>query len=91
MTDFDRQRLRVEALEKPLRRERRTHVIWWDEEEESERDVRLRVERMIAQGKAAPRRPLLLRFVEALSTPVVAPVMGLFGGRRDLLFVNPFK
>ena len=27
MTDFDRQRLRVEALEKPLRRERRTHVI----------------------------------------------------------------
>ena len=42
------------ALEKPLRRERRTHVIWWDEEEESERDVRLRVERMIAQGKAHP-------------------------------------
>jgi len=30
MTDFDRQRLRVEALEKPLRRERRTHLIWWD-------------------------------------------------------------
>jgi hypothetical protein len=52
MTDFARQRLRVERLEKPLRRERRTHVIWWDEEEESESDVRLRVERMIAQGKA---------------------------------------
>ncbi|MFZ1090360.1 MAG: hypothetical protein WAN75_14165, partial [Xanthobacteraceae bacterium] len=52
MTDFDRQRLRVEALEKPLCRERRTHVIWWDEEEE--RDVRLRVKRMIAQGKAHP-------------------------------------
>ena len=31
------------------------------------------------------------RFVEALSTPVVAPVMGLFGGRRDSLFVSPFK
>ena len=54
MTDVDRQRLRVEALEKPLRRERRTHVIWWDAEEERERDVRLRVERMIAQGKAHP-------------------------------------
>jgi hypothetical protein len=54
MTDFDRQRLRVEALEKPLRRERRTRLIWWDEEEESESDVRLRVERMIAQGKAHP-------------------------------------
>jgi hypothetical protein len=49
---FRSQRLRVEALEKPLRRERRTHLIWWDEEEES--DVRLRVERMIAQGKAHP-------------------------------------
>jgi hypothetical protein len=43
MTDFARQRLRVERLEKPLRRERRTHLIWWDEEEESESDVRLRV------------------------------------------------
>jgi hypothetical protein len=53
MTDVDRQRLRVEALEKPPRRERRTHLIWWDEEE-SERDVSLRVERMIAQGKAHP-------------------------------------
>ena len=52
MTDFDRQRLRVEALEKPLRGERCRHLIWWDEEEESESDVRLRVERMIAQGKA---------------------------------------
>jgi hypothetical protein len=54
MTDFARQRLWVEALEKPLRRERRTHLIWWDEEEESGSDVRLRVERMIAQGKAHP-------------------------------------
>jgi hypothetical protein len=27
---------------------------WWDAEEESESDVRLRVERMIAQGKAHP-------------------------------------
>ena len=53
MTDFDRQRLRVEALEKPLRCERCRHLIWW-EEEESESDVRLRVERMIAQGKAHP-------------------------------------
>ena len=53
MTDFDRQRLRVEALEKPPRRERRTHLIWWDEKE-SESGVRLRVERMIAQGKAHP-------------------------------------
>ena len=54
MTDFDRQRLRAEALEKPLRRECRTHLIWWDAGEESESDVRLRVERMIAQGKAHP-------------------------------------
>ena len=53
MTDFARQRLRVEALEKPLRRERRTQLIWWDEKE-SESGVRLRVERMIAQGKAHP-------------------------------------
>ena len=44
----------ADAVEKPLRRERRTHVIWWDEEEESESDVRLGVERMIAQGKAHP-------------------------------------
>ena len=91
MTDFARQRLRVEALEKPLRRERRTHLIWWDEEEERERDVRLRVERMIAQGKARPDDRFFLRFVEALSTPVVAPVMCLFGRRGDSLFVNPFK
>ena len=54
MTDVDRQRLRVDALEKPLRRERRTHVIWWDAEEERERDVRLRVKRVIAQGKVHP-------------------------------------
>jgi hypothetical protein len=26
-----------------------------------------------------------------LNTPVVAPVMCLFGGRRDSLFLNPFK
>ena len=32
----------------------RTHLIWWDAEEERESDVRLRVERMIAQGKAHP-------------------------------------
>jgi hypothetical protein len=44
----------ADAVEKPLRRERRTHLIWWDAEEESESDVRLRVERMIAQGKAHP-------------------------------------
>jgi hypothetical protein len=31
------------------------------------------------------------RFVEALNTPVVAPVMCLFGGLRDSLFINPFK
>jgi hypothetical protein len=41
--------------------------------------------------QGAPWRPLLLRFVEALNAPVVAPVMGLFGGRRDSLFANPFK
>jgi hypothetical protein len=63
---------------------------WWDEEEESEGHVRLRVERMIAQGKARPDD----RFFYVswrLSTPVVAPVMCLFGGRGDSLFVNPFK
>jgi hypothetical protein len=32
-----------------------------------------------------------LRFVEALNTPVVAPVMCLFWMRRDLLFVSPSK
>jgi len=41
--------------------------------------------------QGAPWRPLLLRFVEALNTPVVGPVMGLFGGRRDSLFVSPSK
>jgi hypothetical protein len=40
--------------ERPKRKSGRQAVIWWDEEEESERDVRLRVERMIAQGKAHP-------------------------------------
>jgi hypothetical protein len=43
-------------LEKPLRRERRTHLIWWDAEEESESDVRLRVERMIAKQGAPDDR-----------------------------------
>jgi hypothetical protein len=38
--------------QRPNRKAGRLAVIWWDEEEESERDVRLRVERMIAQGKA---------------------------------------
>jgi hypothetical protein len=33
-----------------------------------------------ASRQGAPCRPLLLRFVEALNTPVVAPVMCLFGG-----------
>jgi hypothetical protein len=83
MTDFDRQRLRVEAVEKPLRRERRTMS-----------SGGTRRKRCQAAGGAhdcarqgAPLRPLLLRFVEALNTPV----MGLFGGRRDSLFLNPFK
>jgi hypothetical protein len=40
--------------QRPNRKSGRPAVIWWDEEEESERDVRLRVERMIAQGKAHP-------------------------------------
>jgi hypothetical protein len=29
--------------------------------------------------------------MEALNTPVVGPVICLFGGRRDSLFLNPFK
>ena len=53
MTNVDRQRRRVEAFEKPQRRERRSHIVWWDEEE-SEGAVRLRVEGMIAQGRAHP-------------------------------------
>ena len=40
--------------QRPNRKSGRPAVIWWDEEEESESDVRLRVERMIAQGKAHP-------------------------------------
>jgi hypothetical protein len=62
-----------------------------------ERGGRARERRQAAGGahdcarQGAPLRPLLLRFVEALNTPVVGPVMGLFGGRRDSLFVNPFK
>jgi hypothetical protein len=40
--------------QRPNRKSGRPAVIWWDEEEESERDVRLRVECMIAQGKALP-------------------------------------
>jgi hypothetical protein len=35
---------------------------------------------MIAQGKAHPDDRFFLRFVEALNTPVVGPVMCLFGG-----------
>jgi hypothetical protein len=81
----------ADAVEKPLRRERRTHVIWWDEEEESESDVSAAAGAHDCARQGAPLRPLLLRFVEALSTPVVAPVMCLFGGRRDSLFLNPFK
>jgi hypothetical protein len=46
---------------------------------------------MIAQGKAHPDDRFFYVFVGALSTPVVGPVKGLFGGRRDSLFVNPFK
>ncbi len=53
MTSVERQRRRIEAFERPHRRERRAHIVWWDEEE-SESDVRLRVERMIAQGRAEP-------------------------------------
>jgi hypothetical protein len=59
--------------------------------QESESDVTLRVERMIAQGKAHPDDRFFYRFVGPLNTPVVGPVMGLFGGRRDSLFANPFK
>jgi hypothetical protein len=51
MTNIDRQRRRLDALENPQRGKRRTHIVWWDEKE-SESVVRLRVERMIAQGKA---------------------------------------
>jgi hypothetical protein len=43
-----------------------------------------------APNAGGPKRKRL-RFVEALNTPVVAPVMGLFAGRRDSLFANPFK
>ena len=46
---------------------------------------------MIAQGKAHPDDRFFYVFVEALDAPVVAPVMGLFGGRRDSLFVSPSK
>jgi hypothetical protein len=81
----------VDAVEKPLRRERRTMSSGGTRRIESESDVRLRVERMIAQGKAHPDDRFFYVFVEALDAPVVAPVMGLFGGRRDSLFVNPFK
>jgi hypothetical protein len=89
MTDFDRQRLRVEALEKPLRRERRTQCHLVGRGGRERRQAAGGAHDCPRQG--APRQPLLLRFVEALSTPVVGPVMGLFGGRRDSLFVNAFK
>ena len=42
-----------------------------------------------AAGLAQPRD--LLEGAAEKNTPVVAPVMCLFGGRRDSLFVNPFK
>jgi hypothetical protein len=42
-----------------------------------------------AAGLAQPRD--LLEGAAEKSTPVVAPVMCLFGGRRDLLFVNSSK
>jgi hypothetical protein len=91
MTDFDRQRLRVEALEKPLRRERRTHLIWWDEEEESESDVRLRVERMIAQGKARILTTASSTFRGGAEPACCRPCYVPVRGRRDSLFVSPFK
>jgi hypothetical protein len=47
--------------------------------------------RPAGRGGQRGRHPNFLRFVEALSTPVVAPVMCLFGGRRNLLFVSPSK
>ena len=58
MTSLDRQWRRLQALQKPQRvrpqrRKCRTHIVWWDEEE-SESNLRLRVERMIAQGSASP-------------------------------------
>jgi hypothetical protein len=49
-----------------------------------------RAQTILRRGKAHPA-PLLFCFVEALNTPVVAPVICLFGGRRDSLFLNPFK
>jgi hypothetical protein len=42
-----------------------------------------------AAGPAQPRD--LLEGAAEKNTPVVAPVMCLFGGRRDSLFVNPPK
>ena len=47
-------------------------------------------------GKLAGRPPgsrnrAMSIFVEALNPPVVAPVICLFGGRRDSLFVSPPK
>jgi hypothetical protein len=41
--------------------------------------------------ETAPGFSLRGRGAPQLNTPVVAPVMCLFGGRRDSLFVNPFK
>ena len=89
MTDVDRQRLRVEALEKPLRRERRTHLIWWDEEE-SESHVRLRVERMMRKaGRTLTTASSTFRggAEPACCRPCYLPVRG----RRDSLFVSPSK
>jgi hypothetical protein len=40
----------------------------------------------IARTRGSPKT-----LVEALNTPVVGPVMCLFGERRDSLFLNRFK
>ena len=91
MTDFDRQRLRVEALEKPPRRERRTHVIWWDEEEERQRDVRPRVKRMIAQGKAHPDDRFIARIAEAPEHACCRPCYGPVRGAAGFAFCQPVQ
>jgi hypothetical protein len=49
--------------------------------------IRMCMNRLSPVGQHNPA----LRFVKALSAPVVAPVMGLFGGRWDSLFVSPSK
>jgi len=49
--------------------------------------IRMCMNRLSPIGQHNPA----LGFVEALNTPVVAPVICLFGGRRDLVFVSPSK